>query len=246
MVHSTTSDNAAIDLRTETIDTGDFTVAAYSVNGGRSWKRGALPTDQARLSRLFNRGMTLWLAKELDGWRPVVDETTIKFPAINARPRSTQERLAPYYGEETWSLKTRARTEPTALYEWAEMAGRNTPADDWQSVPADGFEVLSGNNSRKTYLFRTPPMAIGDTFTPAGRPFRVKPRNLRRKTKMHEIKNETLTVRAGHSYSSETGQEAVTANFDLDTSELTPGTVIEVWKTATGDQPRSEKQELQV
>jgi hypothetical protein len=163
---------AYINLETETI-TLPFTAGAYSVNDGRSWKTGSLP----ELSRLLDRGMTLWAAQGYDKKAKRPTGTVVNFPKIERRPRGNTERLKPANQTDTWELRTRAGDLPTATYLWASTADRKTASGAWQNW--SGSQPLPASKQKVTILLRSPALAVAETtaaparYVPAGRAFRV-------------------------------------------------------------------------
>ncbi|MCL2083363.1 MAG: InlB B-repeat-containing protein, partial [Oscillospiraceae bacterium] len=251
-VYSRTSSKWKINLASETIDHDGFSVAAYSINGGKSWKKYALPTAQADLSKLFDKGLELWLAAELDArGNPVVSRSIIKFPKINARPKIKKTSLRPHYGRKTWELKTKDGQMITSEYQWAEILDESADgsSNTWQNAAGKEFAIQSSVNT-KTYLFRTLPTVNGDTYIPAGKPIKVKPKTFGKRTPRYTLKKGTLKLSRGTTYSYQAKGEDVTADLtakaELDTAELDSGTKISVWKTETGKSPPSEQQEITV
>jgi uncharacterized repeat protein (TIGR02543 family) len=249
IIPSTTSpDSFFINLTSETINMSqNFTVSAYSVNGGRSWKRGALPTGD-RLNRLFNRELTLWLAPSLDGKTPAGE--FIKFPTITARPRANLERLAPRYGAETWNL-TKRRTDTPAErdYEWAKSANGRTP-------DAGATWMLSENGKcniaiepprvRTRYIFRTPATgdgSVANPYIPASRMFRVRPRPFA-KAPNYSIRNDSIRLRNGDWYIIENGEPVHSDGTPLDVKDVPKDTIITIWRGQTGVRPPSARQDI--
>ena len=233
--------NATINLAAETISLPDgFTVAAYSVNGGKSWKKGALPSEQAKISKLFDKELTLWLAPALDAKNKPVGEI-VKFPKINARPKANQEKLKPWYGAETWALATKTGGAAAQTYEWAPTADKKNPSGAWQPPPGGGFAVQSGT-AKTTYLFRTPAKSDGNTHTPASKIFKLTPANFGKKPN-YTLKNGNIKLKANDYYQlgNTTPEKTATAK-NLSVTGQT-GTIT-IWKAETGKKPRTEKQEI--
>ncbi|MDR0293804.1 MAG: hypothetical protein LBH95_06605 [Oscillospiraceae bacterium] len=257
LVPSDTPDNAVINLTAETIDLAGFFVEAYSVNGGAKWKKGALP-EGAKFQKLLDKGMTLWLAdkwnaKDVKDGKTVIDKkgvakdaAVVKFPKINARPKANTEKLKPFYFSETWEPRKGGATAAATAYEWANTDNKKTPSGDWQSLPDNGFPVLSGK-AKTTYLFRTPPKASGNTYTPASKPFKLSPANFGKApnyaVKTDKTGKQSVKLKANDWV--QLGSDApvkVTSAKALDVTGRT-GTLT-VWKGETGKKPRSEKQEI--
>lgn len=265
---------AYINLTDETITLpDDFTVAAYSLDGGTKWKKGALPAD-AKFQKLLDKGMTLWLS---DGWndkkviedKKVVAEkgvpkgaAIIKFAKINARPKSNTEKLAPYYpvkSDDIWVLAKKSDSTGKAVskgYEYASSSNGKTPDETgWLMVSDSGFAILSGT-AKSTYLVRSAPAGSGSSYTPASKPFKVKPANFG-KAPNYKIKTakdlndktkkiELIALKKGDAYA--VGSDIFTSLSDkkeLKVEALAKnGTVLLVKKAATGKKPRSEVQEI--
>jgi len=230
-VHATNNPNAYINLITETVHNIPFTVAEFSINGGGRWRRGALPTGNA-FSNLFNRGLTLWVRSEVGGG------TEIHFPAINARPRANAERLRPWYSADTWALRARPARDntlesppaaPTSAYMWVQgyTANGRIPTDpQWQLMPTDhGFEILPPQERgvRIAFFFRSMPIAENGVYTPASRPFRIRPAALRRPLNLRiNYASETLRTRADHEFSTDGGLSWLPAPTDTVTGRAVP------------------------
>lgn len=190
-----------INLAKETVKV-PFTVAAYSVDGGRKWKKGTLPAAD-KLSKLFDKGLTLWVAskyneKDIKKDKMVVEKkgvassaTVVMFPAIEKRPKANTEKLAPYYWTEnpdTWVLCKKGSTgytAPEGTYEWAETNDGKTPKGSWQEMTIPSVEENADHSSdglklkqpgeKVSYLFRSVATEKEDVYTPAGKAFKVSP-----------------------------------------------------------------------
>ncbi|MDR0325960.1 MAG: hypothetical protein LBI19_07720 [Oscillospiraceae bacterium] len=248
-----------IDLNNETITLpSDYTVAAYSVDGGKKWKKGALPTD-AKFSKLLDKSLELWVtdkwnAKDIKGCINTAekkgvakDATVITFPKIDPRPKKNTEKLRPFFASETWTLKTKDGIAAKLAYEWADTTDKKTPDGEWQPLPDGGFDIQSGK-AKTTYLFRTPPIANGSKYVPASKMFKLTPANLG-KAPTYKIKTNTKTskdtikLKANDWYQlNDATPVKVTAARDLDVTAMS-GT-LSVWKGETGKKPRSEKKEF--
>jgi surface protein len=212
IVRATNDTEAFINLTAEAVYI-PFTVAEYSVNGGRSWKRGTLPSGNA-FSKLFNRELTLSVRSERNGG------TRIDFPKINARPRSNAEKLRPWYGAETWSLMERAAKSnniinppdaPTLAYEWVQgdtSDGRIATNPEWYFMPSEhGFNIVTAEKGvRIAYFFRSAPIGENGVYTPASKPFRVRPAAFSKQLNLGvNYKTETVKTRIGQEYSTDGG-----------------------------------------
>ena len=225
-------DDAYINLTHETLSlpTGFHPaggVAGFSINGGRTWRRGSLPTGN-RWHNLFNRQMTLVLSNQMTPRgtaRPLPNAELITFPQIQARPRRNPERLRPFYSAETWMLMTRTSNTnpipqlPSTQHEYVRgtSAGRLPQDPDWQ--PMTDFEILQRlpSGQRNAFHFRTAASAIpsgitnplgniANIYTPAGRVFRVNPRSFGNETRLRiNYTTETLPTSLSHEISTDNG-----------------------------------------
>ncbi|MCL2031415.1 MAG: hypothetical protein FWG93_07695 [Oscillospiraceae bacterium] len=259
-----------INLLEETINPG-FAVAAYSVNGGKKWKKGPLPTDK-KLEALFNKGMELWVAsawndkdvkdgKTVVAKKGVADSATVaKFPKIEKRPKANTEKLAPFYWPDntnTWVLSKKGAssyTPPEKAYLWAESGDGKTPSGSWQSLPGGGW-TLKEPGTKATFLFKSAAVIKDGSYIPASKTFRAKPSALL-KTPAYKAPAEkkgaaVLKLKKGDfcklgdkvygSLSAPTTLNIVHTVTD-DTKELPGGAALTIWKEATGKKPRSAEQ----
>lgn len=246
-----------INLAAETINLGNYSVAAYSLDGGKKWKKGDLPTGE-KFKKLLDKGITLWLS---DGWndkdikeeKKVIEKKGVSananifcFPKIEKRPKTNAEKLKPFYLSETWEARKGGTTVASAVYEWAETIDKKTAAGAWQLTQENGFSLQSGK-TKVTFLFRTPAIADGYIYTPASKPFKLSPANLG-KAPNYKIKTDkktekqTIKLKAGDYYQIDDAAPVKASAGDFDVTGLS-GTIT-VWKGETGKKPRSEKQEI--
>lgn len=267
---------AYINLTDETITLpSGFTVAAYSMDGGTKWKKGALPTGE-KFKKLLDKSMTLclsngWNAKDVKDGKEVVEKkgvpanaNIITFPAIEKRPKTNVEKLAPFYpvdNDDIWVLAKKSDTSGEAIstgYEYAGTSNGKTPNENgWLQVSSSGFAIVSGS-TKTTYLVRTPPVASGGSYIPASKPFKAKPANYAKKpvykikqTKDPEDKTKKIGVIAlkkGDAYAVDNAAfQTMSAKQDFVVAELAQdGSVLKIKKTATGKKPRSEVQEIKL
>jgi hypothetical protein len=258
IVHSTTPDTATINLTTETITlpTG-YTVAAFSVDGGTKWRRGALPVA-TRFPRMLNKGMTLHIT---DNWnqsakRPGDGAQTITFPAIGARPKRNAERLVPSYGDSHWVLAKRNTTAAVFTgYEIAPSSNRKTPDNGtWFPMPEGGIPISSGS-VRQTFLVRAAPNGSPTAGSVA---WRVRPVNFGKapnyRIRDAKISGSTdrvpaIAFRKGDQYAIGDGEytPALTAKTTIPVSQLAAqGTEVHIRRAATGKKPPSMAQTVAV
>ncbi|MCL1819266.1 MAG: hypothetical protein FWG36_01270 [Oscillospiraceae bacterium] len=176
-----------INLAAETISL-PFTVAAYSIDGGKKWKKGELPTD-TKWYKLFDnkKGLELWVTnawndKDIKEDKKVVEKkgvpsgaTIIKFPKIDGRPKANQEKVAPWYGtgtETSFVLSKKGKTfsTPTSVYEYAETSDGKTASGAW-AIFKDGLSIP--DSGKVTWLFRSPPTVEGSKYTPGSKAFKL-------------------------------------------------------------------------
>lgn len=244
IVYSDKAD-VSINLTFEEITLNGFNVAAYSIDGGSRWKKGALPTG-ARFSKLFNKEMTLWLCSEVDKKKkPTENAAFVKFPTISARPKS--EKLTPFYCDSSWALvKKGSEDKITSGYEFAYTKDKRTATDNqWYSLSSNGFEIKEGK-TKTTYLIRSPAKNENGTYTPAGKIVKVTPANYGSAPKLKiDYRNKKLKLKNGYSYQTDGGESGVVTNrnFELDMEdEIENGFGVYVWKSTTGRKPPSQKQ----
>lgn len=253
IVRSTShSTSAHINLTREEIFLDGITVAAFSVNRGLTWKRGALPTG-ARFNRLFDRELTLVIAQELDSKRRPVGIFVV-FPTITARPRANLERVAPWYGEATWNLTKRRTATPTEKdYEWVPSSdGRTAVAGaSWQRITNGRCDIAIGQpRTRETYLFRTPASgdgSVANPYTPSSRIFRVRPRPfLNTPNYRIDTRKNSIRLRNGDWFTIANGAVQQSSGGHLDLTNISAGTRIRIWRGQTGIRPPSLTFELTV
>lgn len=253
IINATNHATAYINLTAETIYV-PIIVAEFSVNGGRTWTRRALPTGNA-LNNLFNRGLHLSVRSERGGG------TRIDFPQINRRPRANAERLRPWFGDDTWALRARPTSAntvqsppdaPVGEHEWVRGNDRGRmPANPiWQAMSPEGFEISA---TRETFFFRSAANSTNGQYTPASRQFRVRPATFRRALNLRpNYVTETLRTRLIHEYSFDNGVSWNPAPVDEAgraiplnlTFHITSGTPILVRTATNGRRPRTANQEI--
>ena len=234
-----------------------FTVAAYSVNGGRTWKRGALPTG-ANFQKLFNKELTLRLTDGFDAKakQPLQSATVLTFPKIIARPKRNTERIKPFYSENNWVLAKKGSTAAVFTgYEYSLSSNGKTPDGNWQPIPADGFPIVAGR-TRQTFFVRAEPKADDGRYAPAGIMWRVRPVNFGkaptlsiRQAKVNGSADRVAVIafRKGDQYAIGDGDftAALTVKTTIPVSQLSAqGTELRVRRAATGKRPPSEVQRI--
>ncbi|MDR0248252.1 MAG: hypothetical protein LBI44_01095 [Oscillospiraceae bacterium] len=247
---------AEINLTSETlILPEDYTPEAYSLDGGSKWKVGAPPAGD-EFAKLFRKELILWVT---DTYNQKSKESAegarlVKFPRINARPKANVDKLKPYYvpdiaggGGDYWVLaENKSSVAVYEGYEYAETIDRKTPDDKgWIPVPSGGFPM---SDKKTMYLARTAASSLSGMYTPASKPFKVKPLAYSKPTKYKiSYKTETIRLKAGEIYSFNGGKtwKSVTERTVIEVSEnIGKGRDILVRKAATGKSPRTADQTL--
>ncbi|MCL2763582.1 MAG: hypothetical protein FWD36_10375, partial [Treponema sp.] len=145
---------AYIDLESEElILPEDFIVDGYSINGGKTWKKGTLSSNAFK--KLLNKELTLVLTTGLGHKpkQPYNDAEKITFEKIEKRPKANAEKLRLNYGNfadpdgttpGAWSLAVRG--VGSAVFEGYQIAqsanGKLSTIDSWIDMPNNGIEVL--------------------------------------------------------------------------------------------------------
>ncbi|MCL2030244.1 MAG: lectin like domain-containing protein, partial [Oscillospiraceae bacterium] len=252
-----------INLTAETLSLG-ITAAWYSLDGGKKWRKGPLPADD-KWHKLFNKDLTLWVAdkynpkavkanpkKGVEGIAKGVpdDGTVVQFPKIDKRPKANPEKLKPFYGPETWTLMT-GTSPPSLRYEWAATADGKTPTGAWGTLDGISFGILAPGE-KTTVLFRTAPSASGETYIPAGKTFRVKPKALAKapSVKANGKKGE-LKIKKGFACQTPAGLYEASSPLTLSIvsvitgdNQVSGGATVTIWKLETGKNPPSAPQSL--
>lgn len=242
IVYSDT-DGIFINLNEESITLNGFTVAAYSIDGGVKWKKGALPAGK-KFSKLFDKESTIWLCSEVDKKKkPTENAVIVRFPTINARPKA--DKLAPLYTETSWFLvKKRSEDKITSGYEFAVTADKKTAKDgQWFPIDEDGILIGTGK-TRTTYLIRIPVEKNGNTYTPASKAVKLTPANYGKAPNM-KIKSRTkvLKLKKGQFFQIDDAPiNEVTEKYTELDFNVYMGDAIAIWTASTGKKPPSEKQ----
>lgn len=255
-----------INLANETISI-PFTVAAYSIDGGKKWKAGALPTDK-KLTALFTKGMTLWVTddynkkdikeegKVVEKKGPADGAKVIQFPKINKRPKANPEKLKPYYGETAWLpyKNGTAELENPAAYEWVASTDGKNPSGDWVVWNGTGFTIAEPGK-KETYLFRTAPVAEEGNYVPGGKTFKIKPKAMVKAPNLNaDGAKGILKLKKGMYYQVGSNEKAggssaaavvlkIVQTPDGD-NQVPGGDTIVLWIAANGKKPPSAKQTL--
>lgn len=248
---ATTTSAAAINLTAETVSLDGFTVKGYSVNGGSKWVAGSLPTGDA-LTKLIDKGMTLWVTNEMDGKAPkkATDTSIIKFSPIEKRSKANPSKLKPFYtADGNWTLSTAtslaAHVAGTAeTYEYGESSD-GKKASSWSAFTPQ--PVAAVGSTKKVYLFRIPAREEGGKYYPASKAWKVTPAIQGKAPKLKvDYKKEILKIKKGMQYatlSSLAGATATSVAESWDVSAaITANETIYVRVAATGKKPATKTQ----
>jgi hypothetical protein len=253
-----------INLTDETISTG-ISVAAWSIDNGKKWKKGGLPEGK-RLTAMFNKGMTLavadvWIDKvskeeKKEGLKKGVPQNAniVKFPKIDRRPKANAEKLKPLYGASTW-LPMKGTSVPGLSYLYAATSNGKTPEGSWMPLDFNGagFTILEPGQ-KSAVLLRIAPNINGSKITPASGNLRVRPKSLAKapKVKANEKKG-IVKIKKGFFYQAQGGEPIATGSADVELTivtaasgqrQVTGNTTLRIWRAATGKNPPSAVQEL--
>jgi hypothetical protein len=243
LVPSTTPDTATINLTAETIALGSFKVGAYSLDGGRKWKTGALPTG-AKFSKLFNKELTLWLAEGYDKKAKAATGTEITFPTIQARPKRAIEkpgRLSVWYAFDpdtktpSWFIADGKSADKAPLLGIYETTTTAKGAGGYTMFAQPSTDMKPG----VTHFIRTPAKADGTTYTPASRAARVRTAKPTKDITLRE-RNGAVQLRKGWTYRIIKGNtpDAPIALTAKESVAFDTYSSIEVW-TTPGRRPAS-------
>ncbi|MCL2456203.1 MAG: cohesin domain-containing protein [Defluviitaleaceae bacterium] len=216
------NENIFINLtREKIIIPAGFTIAAYSVNGGKTWKAGAL--SDAAFAKLLAKDLDLWLcykdfnSKSKKPQGSGDEHNIIAFKKINKRAPRPAEIVNYLIGanenDGDGDFVLSARNDPaTAIKNNIEIglaaANRKTVDEkhfgaffpgETNGVPLsemDGAKVV-----RDFYFIRTAPSDKDGVYTAASKPRRIAVRGLGKPTK-HKINyaNETIKLKKGDAY----------------------------------------------
>jgi hypothetical protein len=251
---------ATVDPRSETYTPpAGFTVTGYSLDGGKTWTKGA--PDLGKLLNSAKKTLNIVLTNgALEGkgtkMKPAEGSDEIELLNVDKRPKANPEKLAAWYDDETWTLAIKGSDGemPDLDYEWAVAAKNGKPAGAWEPFdPDEGFPVQDAGAKKTTYLFRTAAEeSDGDSYTPAGKTFKITPAN-RGKAPGYKITYKrdmaTLKLKKGDAYMIDDGGpeevEDKTFKLELELPDYS-GSTVTFWKAATGKKPETMKKELRV
>lgn len=173
-------DSAVIDLVTETMTLPDgFTVAAYSLDGGQKWRKGA---PKGSVVHWVSKDLSLCLANAYDAKtkKPTVGvrggaegATIIRFPKIAGRPKKEQYTVNYYiYADKTgvttgqWTLspkKSIVAADVSGLQIAAAKADHKTLDENGWGAFMDGQGInVKPKSGKTTYILRVAPIGGND------------------------------------------------------------------------------------
>jgi hypothetical protein len=251
-----------INLTQETINLGDFTVAAFSTDGGGRWQAVRSDTFSAtRFPRMFNRDMELWLsdtAIDRSTKQPGEGAAIVKFAKINKRPRMERVVINYLIGADTtgitsgaWVLSERNGTSSIKagieialangrvpdVNGYGRFIGANGSTNGIAVMPISGIKPV-----RTTYFIRQGAGQSGSEFTAASRARRINVLGEQRPPRYSvNAKSGILKFRAGTYIAINSGSARIESEKgDLNLSAQTG--MIELWLAATSRRPASAKQ----
>ncbi len=250
-----TNGSAYIDLENESIVlTEDInTIVAYSVNKGKTWKKGSLPTGD-KFKMLFNKPLELWLLDDAKYLQLIkaksqptqeVSDVAIKFPLIEMRPKA--EKLKPYYLSDTWLLvpldvetPEEAATKAKNGYDYLFKNNMN-----WGLITKDGLLVSNGLKNEICFL-KSSPQAVYDkdtnqaTYIPASKVFRLSVNPFGKPPVLKFYKGK-LKIKKGMCYQIDRGEVKYSVNGTTlyVEDELKDAEFITYWVKETGKKPAS-------
>ncbi len=260
-----------INLSKETLSVpSGYLVAAFSVNGGKTWKAGSL--TQAAFVKLLDKDLELWLSKTYSTKtkNPIGngDSTEIiAFAKINKRPAAP--RIVVNYviganldgtGDFVLTATGKGADTQNAWKENLQIAtadakGRIGPEGygkfyDGQANGVPLAEMVNGKITKAVYLVRLAPKEEGGLYTTASKPRKITVSGLQKATAYRiDYGKERLVLKKGDAYAMGRGEfttvtEAKGAAVDVSAC-ITGGTSIRVKKTATAKKPATEPQAIQ-
>ena len=241
----------------------DFTVAAFSVNGEKTWTAGDLNAANAKLTTAFNSASVIVLANAYNSTtrKPAIGSDTITFMRIEGRPNGNTHKLKLYYNDDDkWGFVKAPETNFSSLMNslfmvQADASGKLPANFDWsaaENLTDEGLDVagLPPKGTKKTtYFLRNAATATSiTTYLPAGRPWKVTPAT-KSKAPSYKVnyKKEILVLKKGDEL---TLGETVIASpssvkTEIDVKEYY-GEILTITKAATGKKPASTTLELKI
>ena len=268
---ATPNSNATINLTTEALALNGFSIEAYSIDGGTTWKAGRYPDKE--FIKLLNKGGELWLcykdynsnAKKPQGSGN--EHNIIAFAKINKRPTAPKlvinyEIAADKTGTTPGQWVLTEKNGSTAVKDKIEVGAA---AANKKTVDANGYgrffdgaangipvQALTGTKATKTtYFIRTTPSQNGSEYTAAGKARKINVTS-EQKAPTYKVnaKAETKTkpesaiikVKA-NTYVAMGGEiKLYTSKADIDVLNYTG--LIELWQAATAKKAATAKQTI--
>jgi hypothetical protein len=178
-----------INLTLETIAIPeDYTVAAYSIDGGEKWKKAKYDTfSAAKFVKMLSKDMTLVLSntaidketkkpgKDADGNNAV----TVKFPLINKKPKFPKLVVNYLVSADPSGVSSGTWVMSEKDVNKAVKEGIEVGAAAGRAVDENGYGIFYDEtgipvpDAKKTYFVRTAPKKSGSTYTAASKPKRI-------------------------------------------------------------------------
>jgi len=264
---ATTDPRAIINLTVETLILNDFTIQAYSIDGGVTWKEGTL--TQAMFVKLLDKDLELWLcykdynkkAKKPQGSGD--DHNVIAFPKINKRPivptLVINYSIGADIADETGDFLLTTKNGTEAVKEDIQIGVMDTAS---KKLDENGYgkfydgttngvplkELTSGKITKTLYFIRTAPKHDGSIYTAASKPKKITVYGVRKPTNYKVNYNkEIIKLNKNDSYSIDGGKSFITVtavrSIYLDLSELiTSGAPVQIKRSATAKRAATESQ----
>ncbi|MCL2080780.1 MAG: leucine-rich repeat domain-containing protein [Oscillospiraceae bacterium] len=245
-----------------------FTVAAFSVNGEKTWTAGDLSAANARLTTAFNSASVIVLANAYNTTtrKPAIGSDTITFMPVRARPGGNTYKLKLYYSDDDkWGLAKAPETNFSSLMDdlFIVQAGPDgkLPANpEWVKMSASGNTIadLPPKGTKKTtYFLRNAATSTSiTTYLPAGRPWKVTPATKSKapsykvnyKKEILALKKGDVLMIKGEADEPDTpvdGPNLVKTDFNVSEHDFY-GKTLKITKAATGKRPASMTLELKI
>ena len=262
-VRNVANNEYSINLSDETfIVPSDYTIQAYSTNGGEKWKKGDL-TDKT-LAKLLNKEMTLHITDNFNTKtkKPSEDATIVTFAKINERPKlpkltvnyvigadKTGETAGQFVLTEKDGTRAVKKDIEIAL---ADASDKNRTPDimgfgvfyegETNGISVSYIGTVNGKEkvTKTMYFIRTAPKNNGASYTPASRAkrFSVKSEQKMPNYKIN-AKKGTIKLKA-NTFINLNGK----ATFFANKTEINATGITEIWQGATARKSASAKQFL--
>jgi len=265
------TDDALINLTRETLTVNNFTIQAYSVNAGKSWKAGDL--SQEAFVKLLKKNSDLWLCYggyNASTKKPTANGTEpniIAFPRINKRAASPALVVNYAIGADSnggagdFLLTPKNNPTPDKTIEIGKAAENKKTVDGahfGMFFPGDfnGIQLTDMENNKQTkavYFIRTAPSEKDGVFTAASAPKKITVKGLAKPTKRAiNYKNESTKLKVGDAWrvaGTATGFTPITDKKDAElivSEYISGGQNIEIKRAATAKKPATTIQVISI